>query len=470
MKKYILFLTIVSITLFSCDDKLETFPSSSISADEAFQNEGDFTNALLGVYLNMLSGSYYGGSLQGYDVMSDNLIISTEGRLSQQIRFDWEYTKNAGFRAYMTQTYRVIRNANFIIKNIDVLDAGSFKDNALGEALAIRALTHFDVVRFFGEIPTQSSGANASLGMPYITAPDINELPARITVADFYTNILSDLNTAAGLINSDNGVYRMGRNAVNATLADVHLHMGNWGAAINSANNVSASVATRPNFTGVWNDSNKDGVIFGLRNDDVTSIGLGVPYSQTANGIKSEYVPDFAFYQMYNANDIRLTAYFETSDFGGALYNHVLKWYSSTIATSLGNVDAKIVRAAEVMLIKAEAYSELNQDGSALAALDMVRSQRYSSFVSGGESGQALKDAIALERRLELAFEGTRFTDIKRYGIDVQRSSFGHLFDGTGAPATFQLLPAGDFRFQAPISINELNTNPNMVQNPGYDN
>jgi hypothetical protein len=261
----------------------------------------------------------------------------------------------------------------------------------------------------------------------------------------------------------------MGADAVNGVLANVYLHMGDMPAAITAANKVSTSVASRAQFTGVWNDSEKAGVIFGLRNDDVTSVGLGVAYSQTAGGIKSEYVPDFAFYSLYSADDIRTTAYFETSEFEGNLYNHVLKWYSSTIATSLGNVDAKIIRASEVMLIKAEAYAAQNQDGPALAALDAVRSQRYNGFTSGGETGSALSEAIQLERRLELAFEGVRFTDLKRFGLGVERSSFGHLSDGTGVSADVLTLPAGDHRFNMPISISELNRNVNMVQSPGYN-
>ncbi|WP_197505847.1 RagB/SusD family nutrient uptake outer membrane protein [Urechidicola croceus] len=478
MKKYLLILTVLAVTFISCDDELETFPTSQIAADAAFKNEGDFTNALYGMYNDMLQSvdpdgnvkTYYGGALQGYDVMSDNLIISQEGRFSQQFRHDWTYDANGGFSLYLQAVYTVIQDANFILENIDVLEDSSFKNNVKGEALAARALAHFDIVRFFGKIPTQSSDANSSLAMPYVTTPDVNELPARITVSEYYGNLVSDLTSAASLINSsNNGNLQMGKDAVNGILARVYLHMGNWQGAINAANAVSTSVASRSSFTGIWDDSNEDGVIFKLDNDDVTRVTLGVPYNQTTGGIKDEYVPDFEFFQMFDASDIRLTAYMQPNgEFGGSNYNHIIKWYSSVTTTSLGVVDAKVLRASEVMLTKAEAHAELNQDGPALTALDAVRSQRYSGFVSGGESGQELKDAIAKERRLELAFEGSRFTDIKRYGIDVQRSEFGHFADGSGVPATFKTLPASDNRFQVPIPLTEMQLNPNMVQNPGY--
>lgn len=469
MKKYIITLLILVVTISSCDNRLDTFPTSEVATEEAFNNDGAFTNAIRGSYLRMLSGAYYGGAMQSRDVLSDNLIISREGRLSQQARHDWFYDQNSG-SFHLNTAYAVIRNVNIILANIDKIEASTFKDNIMGEAMALRALAHFDIIKYYGEIPTQAASSNTTLAMPYITIADINELPSRdLTIAEFYQKIVEDFSTAANLINTDNGVYRLGANAVNGLLANVYLHMGDMSSAVTAANKVTTSVAKRGTFTGLWNDSEKDGVIFGLRNGDVTSVGLGVAYSQTAGGIKSEYVPDFAFYSLFDATDIRKTAYFETSAFEGNLYNHVTKWYSSVIATSLGNVDAKILRASEVMLIKAEAYAAQGQDGPALMALDAVRSERYADFTSGGESGSVLQDAIQLERRLELAFEGARFTDIKRMGLPVNRSSFGHFFDGSGQSADILTLPAADFRFNLPIPLRELNLNPNMVQSPGYN-
>lgn len=474
MKKYILILSVIVTSLFSCDGQLETYPTSSVAAEAAFKNEGDFTNAVRGMYRAMIrdasnNGFYYGGELQGFDVMTDNLIISNEGRLSQQFRYEWTYDPNTGFGNYMAQAYTVIQNANFILANIDVLEDGDFKDNIKGEALAVRALAHFDIVRYFAKIPTQSSDAGSSLAMPYVTVADVNELPARIAVSAYYDNLVTDLTTAAAIISPTNGKYQMGKDAVNGILAKVYLYMGEWQKAIDAANDVTASVGTRDNFTGIWNDSNTDGVIFTLQNDNITNVTVGVPYNQTAGGIKDEYVPDYAFYLEFADNDIRKAAYFETSLFAGLNYNHVKKWYSSTSTTSLGVVDAKVLRTSEVLLTKAEALAEIGgKDIEARTALDEVRSQRYSPFVSGGEVGPALKAAISKERRLELAFEGTRFSDIKRKGLPVQRSDYGHLADGSGVPSTHKTLPASDYHFQVPIPLNEMNLNPNMKPNPGY--
>jgi predicted DNA binding protein len=470
MKKYLILLILIA-TFTSCENQLDTFPTSSISADAAFKNEGDFTNAIRGAYRAMLSEYYYGGDMQGFDVMTDNLLISQEGRFSQQTRHDWAYDPNNGFANFMASAYTVVQDANFILENIDVLDNGDFKNNIKGEALGLRALAHFDIARYFAKIPTQSADAGASLAMPYVTSPDVNDLPSRITVTEYYNNLVNDLTESATLINSDNSKFQLGKDAVNGILANVYLHMGLWQNAIDAANKVTASVEPRTDYVGIWNDSKQNGVIFELQNDNVSKVTLGVPYNQTANGIKDEYVPDYAFYKMYDDTDIRKTAFFETSLFGGLNYNHVVKWYSSISTTSLGVVDAKILRASEVFLIKAEALANLGgQDEAARTALDAVRSERYDPFSSGGEVGSSLKDAIALQRRLELAFEGSRFSDIKRKGMSIQRSDYGHYADGSGVPAVKKTLPAGDYHFQVPIPIGEMNLNPNMVQNPGYSN
>ena len=108
MKKYIITLFVLIVAISSCDNRLDTFPSSEVAAEEAFNNEGDFTNAINGAYLAMLSGSYYGGTTQGLEVLSDNVIISREGRLSQQTRYDFDLDQNSGF-FFSVAAYRTIR-------------------------------------------------------------------------------------------------------------------------------------------------------------------------------------------------------------------------------------------------------------------------------------------------------------------------------------------------------------------------
>jgi hypothetical protein len=137
-----------------------------------------------------------------------------------------------------------------------------------------------------------------------------------------------------------------------------------------------------------------------------------------------------------------------------------------------GVIDPKLVRAAEVALNKAEAHYFLNQEPQALAALDALRSNRYSDYTPGSESGASLIAEIQLERRLELFAEGHRFFDLKRWNLGVSRSATdGEFFDGTGTPvpSAFLNLAVGSHLFQMPIPQSEINVFPEFQQNPGYN-
>ncbi|MDU8885397.1 RagB/SusD family nutrient uptake outer membrane protein [Yeosuana sp. MJ-SS3] len=471
MKKNIIYyLFTISIVFASCEkDRLDLAPFDSVSAATALNTAGDFELAVDGLYYMMLNSPYYGADLMCFpDVLADNLIFNPDGRQTQKVYFEWRYDANSAKRNFMGDCADVIQQANFILENIDKLDEGDFKDDIMAKALAARALSHFDLVKVYGKIPTQSADANGSLGVPYLTSSDIRQLPSRNTVGEVYTNIINDLEMAKSMIGSDNDVYGFNIEAINGLLSRAYLYNGNYSSAITAANAVTTTVSSFGNFVGLWDDSSAEGVLFKLKNlDSEQGIGVGIPYSQTLTaGIYSEYLVSYSFNELFIDDDIRKAAYVNTSAYNGLLYNHVAKYLSSAINQGSGVVDVKVIRAAEVYLNKAEAYAEMDQDGMALAALDAVRSERYTDFVSGGETGQDLKDAIQLERRLELAFEGHRFFDIKRHGLPVQRDNFGEFADGSGSPAFVQTLPSGDCRFQLAIPKAEIDVNPNMVQNP----
>ena len=174
-------------------------------------------------------------------------------------------------------------------------------------------------------------------------------------------------------------------------------------------------------------------------------------------------------YQLYQNTDIRKSTTISTDPYDSGLYNTVSK-YIGRDGGAANVVDGKYIRLEEVYLTRAEANYRLGNASQALADLDAVRSQRYSSFTSGNETGTALLDAILLERRLELAFEGDRFFTLKRLGLPIQRNA---LADGTGTPpaAGWVTLPAGDYRWQLPIPEDAFSSNPSLTsqdQNSGY--
>lgn len=473
MKKILyIFILIGFVGITACEDKLQLEPFDALDVSQAFETNTDFDNAMKGAYAFMRDGNYFGGEfLLLPDVFSDNLIICSEGRFSYQDYYLFNTNGNIAWFQFWRAAYDIILRSNYIIENIDNLDDGDFKNNILGQALAIRAMAHFDLARVYSKAP--QFAAAGDLGIPYVTTTDAAEQPVRPSVSDTFDAIDADFTAAIGLIGDDNGVGFLDLAAVHGLRSRFYLYQGQMANA-NSAADAAISaavagegVASLTDFPLIWVDETENGVLFKVVNTDLDGVGVGVVYNQgSPSGIRSEYVPDFGFYSLYSATDVRTAAYFETSPFAGSDFNHVIK-YIQRAGSDQAVVDMKVLRWSEVYLNKAEALAGTD-DAAALAALDAVRSNRYTGFTSPGETGSALQDAIQTERRLELAFEGHRLFDLKRQNLPIVRTNAGDYADGTGIPPdpSVLVLPQTNVKFQMPIPQEELNANQNIQPNP----
>lgn len=465
------------ILLSSCKrENLELDPYNSLPTETAFQTPQDFTNALRGVYRGFVfAGSYAGGEwVTMPDLIADNLVRVSSGRGTGATYYFWQYTSEATSGLF-GNGYQIIRRANGIIENINKLAAGSFRNNAEGEALAVRAMVHFDIARVYSKIYANSN-PNSDLGMPYIKTTDYSILPSRPSIKVTYDNCIADLTDAFGKINTTNTdasltSIRLNKAAVGALLARVYLHMGDWAKTrdwADSSLKYRSSIGSLANFPNVWTDASEDGVLFKVRMTEKDNVTLGVQYEQlTAQGYRSEFAPTFELYTQYAANDVRRTSYFEQSNYNGVPYNHVIK-YARRPTGRLNIVDCKMIRSAEVLISRAEAKYKLNDEAGALADLNQLMAQRYTGFVPVVLAGQALLDEIYKQRRLELFGEGDRLFFLKRLNLPVVRPNSGDQANGTGAtpPSTALNLPVGSNLFQLPIPRSELNVNPNMQPNP----
>lgn len=468
----------LSLAMFSCDDEINDLqPFTEGNPETFFNTVSAFQNGVDGAYSQLRN--YYSAT-NGYqgmpDIMSDNVILAATGRLSNETMYDWRYVPTTGtVEFYWSEAYEAINAANLVIGQIDNLADGEDKNNILGQALAARAFAHFDLVRYYGKIPTQSADAGSSLGVVYMKVEDGDTgdpfaQPARETVASNYAEIIGDLERAADLVSDDNGEGRFDKDAVYGLLSRVYLYNGEYEKVISAANQVSEDIATAAQLPNVYLDATNAGIVYELSvntSSESRYNNVGVIYSQTVSGnVRSEYAAAYDYVQLLDPDDVRSEVAVFDATYDGNNYNAIKKFIGETGQVN-GLVDVKIIRAAEVTLNKAEAQYRLGREAEALATLNELRDKRYSTY-TGGESGAALLDAILTERRIELAFEGHRFFDVKRLGEPIVRSDFGDLADGTGTPPENLVLPAGDYRFQLPIPQAEINANPNMEQNPGY--
>lgn len=476
--KNILYIVALSLALNSCSEEDITFkPYNAVSEGIVLRNAADFENMITGAYSYMIKNGGDGGYGSEFvidsEIMTDNLILCVEGRQSNADGFRLLSVPSSTHFNYYASAYRAAETATRALDKIEILPKNAQRDNIEGQALFIRALNNFDLVRIYSKIPTQSTDANASLGMPYLDKVDPFSKPSRGTVADSYKKIVADLEKAKGLIGTANAntAGKANRAAVCALLSRVYLYMGDYPNVILNGNIAIAgnTVCPRASFVSLWNDVNSSGVLFKLRIEQVDGVTPGVVYYQTVTGgIRSEYVAQKNVADLFGATDIRKAAYFTTSAYNGQTYNHIKK-YERRLTGNPAIVDIKVIRLEEVYLNMAEAQYKIN--GGGLAFLDAVRSQRYLPFVAGTETGTALLNAIMLERRLELAFEMDRFFTLKRLGLAMTRNAVEGDFAnglGTKVEATALTIPTGSFKWQLPIPQSQRDLNSNLEQNPGY--
>lgn len=477
MKKIIYKIAVLTLVIggfTSCDSELDQIPFDALATSQSYITAADFENATRGIYSTLTNGSLYGGSdgggmLDAPDVLSDNATIAQKGRGSRRSLHNWQYSASTEPMSGLYQSaYTMIFRANTLLEQSESF-AGDNKEKVVAEAKALRALGHLNVATFFAKLPTQSADANSSPGIAYVTTADFSIEPARLTVAETYDMIVKDLKDALVGIPVTNDAGRLTKDGVNILLSRTYLYMGQWQNSIDAANAVTTAIAPRNKVVGIWEDVSKEGVIFWI---DVDPPGLditpGVTWSQFGvNTLVPEYVVSYPFYQLFAADDIRKDAYTFQGKNGALKFNAIKKLFARADGQFPGRVDIKILRAAEATLNIAEAQYNLGNEGPARAALDALRTKRYTSPPSG-ETGTALLDAIRLERRLEFAFESQRFFDIKRWGLSLERGGFGDLNDGTGVPSEAQNLAVGTKFFQMPIPQTAMDLNPNLVQNSGY--
>lgn len=233
MKKYLYILTVL-MAFTSCKKFLDVKPTSQIEQDQLFENEQGFKEALNGVYTLCAGPSLYGESLTfGYqDIMAQNYDFTDVG-YTNIASFNYTYVDMINRNADIWNSgYRAIANCNYILNNIDKkknLFTGHNYELIKGEALAVRAYLHFDMLRMFA--PSYKSKPNAS-GIPYVTSVSIKSTKFS-TVSQALDSVITDLKSARTLLRSADPIiisnYTVGYPGDNGTpeVSDPDLFMQN---------------------------------------------------------------------------------------------------------------------------------------------------------------------------------------------------------------------------------------------------
>ena len=204
-KRFIVILLLGGLLHLSCSDWLDVKPRTETRKAELFESQKGFRDALTGTYIRMKGGNVYGDALMwgNIEFMAQHWDLPTANASSARAnlkRYDYNNGTVQEWMANMYEgLYKVIADANSILEEIDakksVFEAGNY-EMIKGEALALRAFCHFDVLRLFGPIPTE---ATENKILPYVKMV-VNQPHEHATYQQFVRFILDDLNMAEALL------------------------------------------------------------------------------------------------------------------------------------------------------------------------------------------------------------------------------------------------------------------------------
>jgi starch-binding outer membrane protein, SusD/RagB family len=500
MNKHILkVLKIVTIGIFalnmvSCSDFLDKNPLDQISSEAFWTTEKDADMALAGVYSRLYSYPFRHKDTE-WDIMAGDVDGNQSHAIVNIARGQIEPTSGGIVSGIYTACYQGIGSCNFFLANIDKAPLSTDKLNRYkAEVQFLRALFYFTLVDAYG-------------GVPLYTAPvTIDEAKvAKSTKEQVVQQVISDLDFA--IANLPNNAYADGHAVKGSALAlkaRVLLYDSKWNEAATAAN----QIITDGKFS-LYNDfrklflasgkSNNPEIIFSTRHraPDVTTDvdvrwawhGVVNPRKELVDAYECTDGLPITSSPLYNPGNWRLnrdprllltikafedsvvnsagkTMGFQYNAVSGTGFNPVkyCNWDVLPIDYStISEQDWIILRFADVLLMYAEAQNEaVGPDASVYTAVNRVRARVNMPALPAGLTKDQMRVRIRNERRVELALEGVRWGDIKRW--KTAETYIPTLVDPGGARRVF----VAPKHYLLPFPQSERDINPNLEQNSGY--
>ena len=408
MKKILIYLSILLTGIgWSCSDWLDVKPSDRISEENAFSSLAGFKNALNGIYVELNRDNLYGRRLtvDFVEILAKRYYVNSENEWAYDL-MNYEYGGSA-VRGYLGSiwgtAYKLIANTNLLIKNCD-LNRDVLPENyygiCKGEALALRAMLHFDLFRLFGPVYSVDS---LELSIPYYKEFSLEVAP-QLSGVDFMNNVINDLLEASELLEYDpiltygiqgsfedyflqNRNLRLNFYAVQGLLARAYLYKEDKASALLCAKKVIEAHeelfpwvdpldinANNPSPDRIFSSE----VIFALHNTQRSSIftslfnakhlKLNTLLAPTNYGA-SEPFGGYSYYDNgYYRSDYRYISNFNSSvELNGTQYMLFNKYESNN--DSIYNQMIPLVKISEMYLIAAETETDLTEGGKYLNTL-----------------------------------------------------------------------------------------------------
>jgi starch-binding outer membrane protein, SusD/RagB family len=483
-------LALVLLSFGACKERLDLQPLTDTEASY-FTEEVHFERAILGVYAKMSDWYWYNNNniihsmwhLPGDD-------ITTNGNYP----FEVFVTLQPGvgeLNTYFRTAYQLIARANVVIQKIGeengVITTPGLKNAILGEAYFLRAHAYFNLWNFYGTSP---------LVTERIQTQDKIQTPSS-SGTELIDQAIEDFTTAADLLptawgESDRG--RVTKNSANAYLGKVLVFRAGWTnnaadyqAALTAFNKISG-LSLVPNYAdnfSVINENNAESLFeyqagqpsydnVWLSNDFNQGIGSFSAYwgfydDHWSFWAHTPFIVSQKFVNAIDPDDPRKGQIFDEAN------RRILKYVvqNQLSQSGVGSVNnPRILRYADVLLLKAEALNETGQGALAVAEINKVRERARNMGATGepadrptGAGKDEIRQFIDYERMVELCGEeGHRWFDLRRWHKAGWISLNTAFFSSDMPNIDFDVNKHLFF----PIPNNETDLNPNIVQNPGY--
>lgn len=507
----LLALTILT-TLPSCNnDFLELTSPTQIAEDNFWTNESDAFLALNAVYSSLQSRSMYGGHLNGwqgfpgFDNLGDNAFN----------QFKWEgpgrfmegtLDPSLGpIEAIWNDSYQGIARVNSVIQNVEDISEDQIpaatKNALAGQAYFLRALFYFNLAVYYEDVPL-------------ITAPQTLDeaFVAKNTVTEVLNQVIADLNLAVNSlpVSHPNDLYGYAtKGAALGLLARAQLYNGDYNGVLASTQELlGLGYSLAPDYASLFTPAGETSneIVFSirfLRGDDTnngetfSSTFLGTPkvdQRPMPNLVNAYYCTDglpITSSPLFNPEDegenrdprALATIYFKGDQYldepvrvfpGNGPTTYGMRKYIRRGPDAEGNAvfeegsqDFYVIRYADVLLMRAEAMAETGDLSGATELVNLVRGRVEMprvEEVEGTVNQAQMIEIVRHERRVELALEGLRFMDLKRWG--TVEEAFQRASSDPVGPYNPQYLGRRSEVF--PIPQSEIDVNPNLTQHPAW--
>lgn len=481
---YILTVLFFTVGLVSCEnDFLDVPPTNSGESSTAIESVEDAQVMLNGIMRRMTDLSYYGRNFIVYaEARGGEVTTRTLGRgLSDMYTFNNTPSSN-NYEEFWSDMYNRILQTNYLIESINNIKSESNFDNIKGQALTIRAILYFDLVRIYGKPYTYDK---SSFGVPNILTPiDALDKPLRASVEENYTQILKDLEAAELLLSKSRNDGYLNYYANIAMQARVNLSMAKYPQALAAAQEVIESgvykLYSNSDWVNSWTTQFGSESIFELgivpNENDHGNSSLSIYFRKQYYGSNSAggqyFASDYYLDKLeQDMDDVRWGVMGDDREFAsedihmGASYK-----YSGNIdlagdgKSTTTAVNIKVIRLSEMYLIAAEAAFHSNKQ---LAAEYLNEIRKRSPNLAPATAGTISVDMILDEKSKELFTEGQRYFDMLRLAKPI---TFNDDFNDLPISKRDKTIDVNFDKIVLPIPKNEINANPELgkQQNPGY--